>query len=88
MTSAQRISALALLAFVMTGTAIAQSGNDETTGAVGNVDAKNAMQQVEADYKNAKAQCRNAKDKHDCLAQAKKAYDEAKAKVKGKQNGH
>ena len=71
----------------MTGTSLAQSGNDETTGAVGNVDANDPMQQVEADYKNANAQCRNAKDKHDSLAQAKKAYDDAKARVKDSQSG-
>lgn len=44
--------------------------------------SRDAMQQVEADYKNAKEQCRQAKDKKHCLDEAKHAYDQARGKVK------
>ena len=54
--------------------------------------SRDAMQQVEADYKNAKEQCRQAKDRKRCLDEAKDAYNEAKGKVKtnatnGKESG-
>ena len=62
--------------------AMAQAADDEKGNATSTAGSQNAMRQVEADYADAKEQCRQAKDKSRCLKEAKASYEEAKAKVK------
>lgn len=61
-----------------------QPGSDASSAA----SSQDAMKQVDADYKTAKEQCQQAKDKNRCLSEAKEAYKEAKAKVKEHQSHH
>ena len=70
------------MALVACGT-IAQAQNGDQGGDTSSAaSSQAAMKQVDADYKAAKEQCRQAKDKNRCLNEAKDAYHEAKAKVK------
>lgn len=67
--------------------AMAHAQSEQGGGATPKVDSRDPMQQVELDYKNAKDQCQQAKDRKHCLDEAKAAYKEAKSKVKDNVSG-
>lgn len=78
------IGAIALIAC---GTVAQAQNGDQAGDASSAASSQSAMKQVDADYKIAKEQCRQAKDKNRCLTEAKDAYNEAKAKIKENEAG-